>query len=99
MPHTQFPNLTVLDHPLIRHKLTILRDKHTTTRWGRFPAAAAVVSPGSNGAFHDVTLQEASYDAKTLRCDHRRTMLRRYVVRHPFTPPVSESTRSYNVAS
>src|SRR2546428_5519137 len=32
MPHPQFPNLTVLDHPLIRHKLTILRDKHTTTR-------------------------------------------------------------------
>ena len=32
MPHPEFPNLTVLDHPLIRHKLTILRDKHTTTR-------------------------------------------------------------------
>src|SRR2546429_587524 len=32
MPHPPFPNLTVLDHPLIRHKLTILRDKHTTTR-------------------------------------------------------------------
>ena len=32
MPHREFPNLTVLDHPLIRHKLTILRDKHTTTR-------------------------------------------------------------------
>src|SRR2546430_889592 len=32
MPHPQFPNLSVLDHPLIRHKLTILRDKHTTTR-------------------------------------------------------------------
>jgi uracil phosphoribosyltransferase len=23
--------LTVLDHPLLRHKLTLLRDKHTTT--------------------------------------------------------------------
>src|SRR5439155_1027380 len=32
MPTREFPNLTVLDHPLIRHKLTILRDKHTTTR-------------------------------------------------------------------
>ncbi len=32
MPHPEFPNLTVLDHPLIRHKLTILRDKNTTTR-------------------------------------------------------------------
>src|SRR5437762_8591504 len=32
MPHPHFPNLTVLEHPLIRHKLTILRDKHTTTR-------------------------------------------------------------------
>ncbi|WP_428489414.1 uracil phosphoribosyltransferase [Rhodopila sp.] len=25
------PNVTVLDHPLLRHKLTLLRDKHTTT--------------------------------------------------------------------
>ncbi len=32
MPHPKFPNLTVLDHPLIQHKLSILRDKHTTTR-------------------------------------------------------------------
>ena len=31
MPRT-FPNLTVLTHPLIQHKLTILRDRHTTTR-------------------------------------------------------------------
>ncbi len=27
-----FPNLTVLDHPLIRHKLTLLRDKRTPTK-------------------------------------------------------------------
>ena len=27
-----FPNLTVLDHPLIQHKLTILRDRETSTR-------------------------------------------------------------------
>lgn len=27
-----FPNLTVLDHPLIRHKLTILRDRETSTK-------------------------------------------------------------------
>src|SRR5262245_6664472 len=27
-----FPNLTVLAHPLIQHKLTILRDKKTSTR-------------------------------------------------------------------
>ena len=27
-----FPNLTVLEHPLIRHKLTILRDRRTSTR-------------------------------------------------------------------
>jgi len=32
MPHPDFPNLTVLDHPLIQHKLTILRDKRTATR-------------------------------------------------------------------
>jgi uracil phosphoribosyltransferase len=32
MPHPEFPNLTVLDHPLIQHKLTILRDKRTATR-------------------------------------------------------------------
>ena len=29
---SQFPNLTVLSHPLIQHKLTILRDKRTSTR-------------------------------------------------------------------
>jgi 2,5-diketo-D-gluconate reductase B len=32
MPPPSFPNLTVLSHPLIQHKLTILRDKHTSTR-------------------------------------------------------------------
>ena len=32
MPHPNFPNLTVLNHPLIQHKLTILRDKRTGTR-------------------------------------------------------------------
>ena len=26
---TDFPNLVVLDHPLIRHKLTVLRDRRT----------------------------------------------------------------------
>lgn len=32
MPHPTLPNLTVLDHPLIQHKLTLLRDKSTGTR-------------------------------------------------------------------
>jgi uracil phosphoribosyltransferase len=32
MPRSPLPNLTVLDHPLIQHKLTLLRDKRTTTK-------------------------------------------------------------------
>jgi uracil phosphoribosyltransferase len=32
MPHPQFPNLTVLEHPLIQHKLAILRDKSTPVK-------------------------------------------------------------------
>ena len=32
MPRPELPNLTLLDHPLIQHKLSILRDKRTTTR-------------------------------------------------------------------
>jgi uracil phosphoribosyltransferase len=32
MPATPFANLTVLDHPLIQHKLSILRDRETSTR-------------------------------------------------------------------
>ena len=32
LTNTEFPNLVVLDHPLIQHKLTILRDKRTPTR-------------------------------------------------------------------
>ena len=32
MAPSPFGNLTVLDHPLIRHKLTILRDRRTSTR-------------------------------------------------------------------
>jgi uracil phosphoribosyltransferase len=32
MPDRPFPNLIVLDHPLIQHKLTILRDRETSTR-------------------------------------------------------------------
>ncbi|HXQ28393.1 MAG TPA: uracil phosphoribosyltransferase [Gemmatimonadales bacterium] len=32
MSYRQHPNLTVVDHPLIRHKLTLLRDRRTTIR-------------------------------------------------------------------
>jgi len=32
MPAPAFPNLTVLDHPLVQHKLSLLRDRHTSTR-------------------------------------------------------------------
>ncbi len=32
MAHPAFPNLTVLDHPLIQHKLGILRDKATPVK-------------------------------------------------------------------
>src|SRR3954454_18526545 len=32
MPATSFPNLTVLTHPLVEHKLSILRDRDTSTR-------------------------------------------------------------------
>jgi uracil phosphoribosyltransferase len=32
MAGNPLPNLTVLDHPLIQHKLTLLRDKRTTTK-------------------------------------------------------------------
>ena len=32
MPTPSFANLTVLDHPLIQHKLSILRDRETSTR-------------------------------------------------------------------
>ena len=32
MPDHTYPNLTVLTHPLIQHKLTILRDRETSTR-------------------------------------------------------------------
>jgi uracil phosphoribosyltransferase len=29
---SRFPNLIILDHPLIQHKLTHMRDRHTSTR-------------------------------------------------------------------
>src|SRR5438874_4886516 len=32
MSHPEFPNLSVLAHPLIQHKLTILRERSTATR-------------------------------------------------------------------
>jgi uracil phosphoribosyltransferase len=32
MPRASLPNLTVLDHPLIQHKLAILRDETTATK-------------------------------------------------------------------
>ena len=32
MPHSDFANLTLLTHPLIQHKLTLLRDKRTPTK-------------------------------------------------------------------
>ena len=31
MPH-QFPNLTVIQHPLVRHKLSVLRDRETSKK-------------------------------------------------------------------
>jgi len=36
------PNVTVLDHPLLRHKLSLLRDKDTTT--GKFRQVAREIS-------------------------------------------------------
>ncbi len=32
MADTRFPNLTILDHPLIQHKLTVLRNRRTKTK-------------------------------------------------------------------
>ena len=32
MSHPQFPNLTVITHPLIQHKLSVLRDKETSKK-------------------------------------------------------------------
>src|SRR3972149_5458027 len=32
MRHPKFPNLTVLEHPLIQHKLAILRDRATPVK-------------------------------------------------------------------
>lgn len=32
MPASPFPNLIVVDHPLIQHKLSLLRDRDTSTR-------------------------------------------------------------------
>lgn len=32
MAHPDFPSLTVLDHPLIQHKLAIMRDRSTSTK-------------------------------------------------------------------
>lgn len=32
MPRPDFPSLTVLEHPLIQHKLSLLRDKSTTVK-------------------------------------------------------------------
>jgi uracil phosphoribosyltransferase len=31
-PATEFPTLTLVDHPLVQHKLTKLRDRHTPTK-------------------------------------------------------------------
>ena len=32
MSHDKFPNLTVIDHPLIQHKLAVLRDRETSKK-------------------------------------------------------------------
>ena len=32
MTHTRFPNLTVIDHPLVQHKLSLLRMRTTSSR-------------------------------------------------------------------
>ncbi|HPT58100.1 MAG TPA: uracil phosphoribosyltransferase, partial [Casimicrobium sp.] len=29
---TRFPNLTIVDHPLVQHKLSHMRDRNTSTR-------------------------------------------------------------------
>ncbi len=31
MPVTDFPNVTVIDHPLLQHKLSYIRSEDTTT--------------------------------------------------------------------
>jgi uracil phosphoribosyltransferase len=30
--HPEFPTLTIVDHPLVRHKITLLRDRETSTK-------------------------------------------------------------------
>jgi uracil phosphoribosyltransferase len=32
LPHAELPTLTLVDHPLVRHKLTLLRDRGTPTK-------------------------------------------------------------------
>ena len=32
MTESRFPNLTVISHPLIQHKLSVLRDKETSKK-------------------------------------------------------------------
>lgn len=67
----QFPNLTVLDHPLIQHKLSILRDKETSKKTFRALVDEIAMLMGYE-VTKDLKLEDVEIDTPLERMTARR---------------------------
>ena len=83
MPDPTFPNLTVLDHPLIQHKMTLLRNRETGARQFRHIV----------GEIATLMAYEVTQDLPTEPVEIE-TPLERMIGRQIAAPPVSPSSRS-----
>ncbi len=71
MAQFEDPRFTIVDHPLVQHKLSILRDKDTTTRDFRELVTELAILEGYE-AMRDLPLEDVNVDTPLEECTCRR---------------------------
>jgi len=71
MAQIEDPRFTIVDHPLVQHKLSILRDKDTTTRDFRELVTELAILEGYE-AMRDLQLEDVNVDTPLEECTCRR---------------------------
>lgn len=61
-----YPNVHILDHPLIRHKVAIIRDKNTSTKQFR-EVIGEIATLMAFEAFKEVPTQKSSWKPRSKR--------------------------------
>ena len=71
MAQIEDPRFTIVDHPLVQHKLSILRDKDTTTKDFRELVTELAILEGYE-AMRDLPLENVNVDTPLEECTCRR---------------------------